>query len=170
METTTENTVSVPEGMAVEEPREEAQTIDMDQLLGNVTSEEEPEAEQEQQEEQEPELTPEEARTQAIKGGFQALYEDGWTEEELLALSRDKTVREDIAAGKDFYRAVSAYERRQRAQSKAPAKRAVPTAQRPATAEARKTSAVEEMSDAEFARFSDEAVRLARQGKRVTIR
>lgn len=161
---------AVQDGMTVEEAQENAPAVDMEQLLGNVTSEEDPEPEQEQQEEpQEPEQTPEEARAQAIKGGFQALYEDGWTEEELLRLSRDKTVREDIAAGKDFYRAVSAYERRQRAQS-APAKRGVPTLKTPSAVETRKTSAVEEMSDAEFARFSDEAIRQARLGKRVTIR
>ena len=162
---------AVQDGMTVEEAQENAPTVDMEQLLGNVTSEEDPEPEQEQQQEepQEPEQTPEEARAQAIKGGFQALYEDGWTQEELLRLSRDKTVREDIAAGKDFYRAVSAYERRQRAQS-APAKRGVPTLKTPSAVETRKTSAIEEMRDAEFAKFSDEAIRLARQGKRVTIR
>ena len=117
----------------------------------------------------------EDAQKQAITQGIQSLFEDGWTSDELRAFSMDATVREDIAAGRSVRQAATAYLRRGRsAQEQAPAgantRRGVPTLRSQATAPTRDRSAIDDMTDAEFAEFSERAMEAAMSGKRVLIR
>jgi hypothetical protein len=162
--------------VVTEDTASETPEISADELFENLTSEEEPEQEEPAQEEQaeqeeqteEEELSPEEAQKQAITIGLQALFEDGWTNEELLAFSKDKTVRADIAAGKDVIRAAMAYERRQRTAAPAKsAKKSVPTLKSAATSGARNSNRIDEMTDAEFDAFSRKAQAAMREGKLV---
>ena len=117
----------------------------------------------------------EDAQKQAITQGIQSLFEDGWTSDELRAFSMDPTVREDIAAGRSVRQAATAYLRRGRsAQEQPPAgantRRGVPTLRSQATAPTRDRSAIDDMTDAEFAAFSERAMEAAMSGKRVLIR
>ena len=117
----------------------------------------------------------EDAQKQAITQGIQSLFEDGWTSDELRAFSMDATVREDIAAGRSVRQAATAYLRRGRsAQEQPPAganpRRGVPTRRSQATAPTRDRSAIDDMTDAEFAAFSERAMEAAMSGKRVLIR
>lgn len=117
----------------------------------------------------------EDAQKQAITQGIQSLFEDGWTSDELRAFSMDATVREDIAAGRSVRQAATAYLRRGRsAQEQPPAgantRRGVPTLRSQATAPTRDRSAIDDMTDAEFAEFSERAMEAAMSGKRVLIR
>lgn len=117
----------------------------------------------------------EDAQKQAITQGIQSLFEDGWTSDELRAFSMDATVREDIAAGRSVRQAATAYLRRGRsAQEQPPAgantRRGVPTLRSQATAPTRDRSAIDDMTDAEFAAFSERAMEAAMSGKRVLIR
>lgn len=158
---------------AVETPAE----VTADELFENLTREEDPEPEpepepEEQPEEEpvaEPEVSEEEAHKQAITNGLQMLFEDGWTHEELLAFSNDKTVRADIAAGKDVVRAAMAYERRQRSNAKPAPKKSVPTLRAPATSGAKDMSAIDEMTDAQFDEFSKRAKEALMAGKLVSF-
>lgn len=164
---------AVQDAMQVDEVQETAPEVSAEDLYETLTAPEtEPEQETEPETEaQEEELSPEEAQKQAVVRDIQTLMEDGLTGDDLNAIARDKQVREDVQAGKTFRQAVMAYLRRQNtAAAPKNAKRGVPTATRPATAPAHEHSAIEDMSDEEFARFSEKAVRLAREGKRVTIR
>lgn len=168
----TENQVAVQD-MVIEEPAIEQAEVNAEELFNNLTQEPEPEAPAEEETpEEEPELSPEEAHKKAITDGIQTLWEDGWTGDELTEFSRDKQVREDIASGKTVRQAATAYMRRMRtAQAQKPvAKRGVPTVQTHATSGAPTVNRVAEMSDKEFAEFSERAIRAAKDGKRVTIK
>lgn len=165
---------AVQDTMLVDEAQETAPEVSAEDLYEALTAPEtepEQETEPETEAQEEEELTPEEAQKQAVVRDIQTLMEDGLTGDDLNAIARDKQVREDVQAGKTFRQAVMAYLRRQHAPAaQKSAKRGVPTATRPATAPAHEHSAIEDMSDEEFARFSEKAVRLAHEGKRVTIR
>ena len=164
---------AVQDAMVVDEVQDTAPEVSADDLYNALTSEEEATEETEPETEQEePELTPEEAQKKAIEGDIRTLMDDGMDGETLNGLARVKSIREAVQSGKSFRQAVMAYLIGQHAQGKAekPAKRGVPTATRAATAGTHEPSAIEDMSDEEFARFSEKAVRLAREGKRVTIR
>ena len=166
-----ENVENTAPAVVTEEAAQEQETIAAEELFENITSEdaEEEEQQQEEQQEEEPELSPEEAHKKAITDGLQTLFEDGWTQEELLAFSKDKTVRADIAAGKDVIRAAMAYERRQRtaAPAKTAAKKSVPTLKSAATSGARDSNRFDEMTDAEFDAFNRKARAAMLEGKRV---
>lgn len=168
----TENQVAVQD-LVIEELAQQQDEVNAEELYGNLTQDPEPEAPAEEAvQEEEPELSPEEAQKKAITDGIQTLFEDGWTGEELTEFSRDKQVREDIAGGKTVRQAATAYMRRMRtAQTQKPVtKRAVPTVQTHATSGAPSVNRVAEMSDKEFAEFSERAIRAAKDGKRVTIK
>lgn len=169
----TENPVTVQD-MVIEEPVAETAEVNADELFEALTSENEPEvAEQEEEPEKEPELTPEEAHKKSITDGIQSLFEDGWTGDELKEFSQDKQVREDIANGKTVRQAATAYMRRMRNASTVKpvtTKKGVPTVQASATSGAPNVNRVAEMTDKEFAEFSERAIRAAKDGKRVTIK
>lgn len=171
-----ENQVAVPEGMTVEEPAEQAQEVNMDELIGSLTAEpQEPEPEQETEPEAAPEEepeTPEQARNRELQEGIRALFDAGMTRDEMDAFVADNAVRRDIADGKSVMQAALAHMRRQTtgAAQKSAAKRSVPTLRSAATQGAKDADRIAEMSDEEFARFAEKAERAAREGKKVAIR
>ena len=172
-----ENMENTTPAVVTEDATPAATEISADELFENLTSEgteeereqEAPAQEEQEEPEQEQELSPEEAHKQAITNGLQALFEDGWTQEELIALSKDKTVRADVAAGKDIIRAAMAYERRQRTAAKPAAKKSVPTMRTQATAGAKDANAIAEMTDAQFDEFSRKAKAALLEGKLVSF-
>lgn len=170
-----ENVENTTPAVVVEDAVETPAELPAEELFENLTApvedepaQEEPAAEDQPADEGEPELSPEEAQKQAINNGIQALFEDGWDQEELRAFSKDKTVREQIAAGKDFMRVAAAYERRQRA-AKPAAKKAPQTIRSAATTGARDASAISSMTDAQFDEFSRRAKAALLEGKLVSF-
>jgi hypothetical protein len=95
------------EAMQIEEDTGAAeQVLDSEALIDSLTTEQtEEQTEQpaeEQPAEEEEQVSPEQAQRNAIQSGITALYEDGWTEDELTAFSKDAKARADIKAGKDL--------------------------------------------------------------------
>ena len=105
-----------------------------------------------------------------IREGIGMLFEDGWTGEELAALSQDEGVRADVAQGKDLIRAAAAYLRRQMAaMALAPRRRGVPVARTSAAGNVAQRDRIEEMSDAQFDEFSKKARAAAMMGRKVRM-
>lgn len=161
---------AVQDPMTVDAAEQQEPEIGAEELYEALTAEPEEEEAQEPEAE-EPELTPEEKQKQAVVNDIRSLMDDGLTGDELKAIARDKGVREAVQGGKPFRQAVMAYLRGQIGGAAVkPTKRGIPTATRPATAGASDHSAIADMSDEEFARFSEKATRLAKEGKRVSMR
>lgn len=172
-----ENVENTTPAVVVEDAVDTPAELPAEELFENLTApvedepaQEEPASDDQPADEGETEhaLSPEEAQKQAINNGIQALFEDGWDQEELRAFSKDKTVREQIAAGKDFMRVAAAYERRQRA-AKPAAKKAPQTIRSAATTGARDASAISSMTDAQFDEFSRRAKAALLEGKLVSF-
>ena len=105
-----------------------------------------------------------------LREGIGMLFEDGWTGEELEALSQDEGVRGDVAAGIDLIRAAAKMLRRQLAQTmQAPRRRGVPVARSSAAGTAAPENRIEAMSDAQFDVFSRQAREAAMMGRRVKM-
>ena len=105
-----------------------------------------------------------------IREGIGMLFEDGWTGEELAALSQDEGVRADVAQGKDLIRAAAAYLRRQMAaMAQVPRRRGVPVARTSAAGNVAQRDRIEEMSDAQFDEFSKKARAAAMMGRKVRM-
>ena len=105
-----------------------------------------------------------------IREGIGMLFEDGWTGEELAALSQDEGVRAEIAQGRDLIRAAAAYLKRQlAAMQQAPRRRGVPVTRASAAGHAPQGNPIETMSDAQFDEFSRKARAAAMMGKKVKI-
>jgi len=107
----------------------------------------------------------------AIREGIAALFEDGWTGEELAALSQDMGVRQDVAAGLDVVRAACKYLRAQMMLMKqAPRRRGVPVSRAAGGgAVLPQGSRIDEMSDAQFEAFSRQAREAAMMGRKVKM-
>ncbi|MBE5798986.1 MAG: hypothetical protein E7321_03435 [Clostridiales bacterium] len=106
----------------------------------------------------------------AIREGIGMLFEDGWTGEELMALSQDEGVRGDVAQGKDLIRAAAAYLRRKMAMmTQAPRRRGVPVTRASAAGQVAQTDQIDAMSDAQFDEFSKKARAAAMMGKKVRM-
>ena len=107
----------------------------------------------------------------AIREGIAELFEDGWTSEELAALSQDMGVREDVARGLDVVRAACRYLRAQMTAMKAaPRRRGVPVARMAGGAGmAMQDNRIEAMTDAQFEAFSRQAREAAMMGKKVKM-
>ena len=106
----------------------------------------------------------------AIREGIGMLFEDGWTGEELSALSQDAIVRADVAQGKDLIRAAAAYLKRQLAvMQQAPRRRGVPVTRASAAGHAPQGDPIEAMTDAQFDEFSRKARAAAMMGKKVKM-
>lgn len=101
-----------------------------------------------------------------IREGIGELFEDGWTQEELLALSQDEGVRADVAAGKDVVRAACAYVRRMRAPMR---RRGVPVTRVSSAGPIPQENPIEQMSDAQFDQFSKQAREAAMMGRKVRM-
>ena len=122
--------------------------------------------EQERQEEES------EAMAARIREGIGALFEDGWTSEELAQLSQDAQVRNDIADGKDVIRAAAAYLRRQlimAQQAQAMKRRGVPVAKTASSGAPAMENRIEQMTDAQFDAFSREARTAAMMGRKIRM-
>ena len=106
----------------------------------------------------------------SIREGIGMLFEDGWTAEELSALSQDEGVRADVAQGKDVVRAAAAYLKRQMAEMQhAPRKRGVPVTRASAAGQVMQDNRIEAMSDAQFDAFSRQARAAAMMGRKVKM-
>ena len=106
----------------------------------------------------------------AIREGIGMLFEDGWTGEELSALSQDAIVRAEVAQGKDLIRAAAAYLKRQMAaMQQAPRRRGVPVTRASAAGYAPQGDPIEAMTDAQFDEFSRKARAAAMMGKKVRM-
>lgn len=164
------------EAMQIEEDTGAAeQVLDSEALIDSLTSEQVEEPEQEQPAEEQPaqeeeQVSPEQAQRNAIQSGITALYEDGWTEDELTAFSKDAKVRTDIKAGKDFMRVANAYLVRQmQAEKPAGGKRGVGTIKSATTAGVNNGNRIEDMTDKQFEEFSRRAYEAAMSGKKVKM-
>lgn len=99
----------------------------------------------------------------------QSLYADGWTEDELLALTTDAEVKRQFAAGVSLRKAAKMYlQRQQTAQPQTP-KRGVPTAKTAGSGAPPDDNAIANMTDAEFDAFQKRVERAAMEGKRVRL-
>ena len=162
------------EAMQIEEETGSAeQVIDSEALIDSLTSEQ-PEEQTEQPAEEQPaeeeQASPEQAQRNAIQSGITALYEDGWTEDELTAFSKDAKARADIKAGKDFMRVANAYLMRQmQAEKPAGGKRGVGTIKSATTAGVNNGNRIEDMTDKQFEEFSRRAYEAAMSGKKVKM-
>lgn len=106
----------------------------------------------------------------AIREGIAELFEDGWTQEELLALSQDMAVREAVAKGHDVVRAACAYLRAKMQQMPSPMRRrAVPVSRVSGAGSAMQGSGIEQMTDAQFEAFSRQAREAAMMGRKVRM-
>ena len=162
------------EAMQIEEETGSAeQVIDSEALIDSLTSEqteEQPEQPAEEQPAEEEQVSPEQAQRNAIQSGITALYEDGWTEDELTAFSKDAKARADIKAGKDFMRVANAYLMRQmQAEKPAGGKRGVGTIKSATTAGVNNGNRIEDMTDKQFEEFSRRAYEAAMSGKKVKM-
>lgn len=104
----------------------------------------------------------------AMTAAVRTLLEDGWTREELNAFAADETALREMAEGKSIRQAARAFDQRQHAAQRA-RKKGVPTLRATAAGSERDGSMIEEMSDEEFARFSDAAYQALMQNKRVAF-
>lgn len=104
---------------------------------------------------------------EAMTAAVQTLIDDGWTADELQAFVADEEAQADMAAGRSVRQAARAFEKRQTAPKTR--KQSVPTIRTPATSGARTNNLIDDMSDEEFARFSERAYQELMAGKKVTF-
>ena len=96
------------------------------------------------------------------------LFEDGWTTGELDAMTQDEGVKREIASGHGIVRAACGYLKRM-LETAAARKGNVPIARTTAAGAVRPGSAIEQMSDREFAAFSKRAQEAMMAGKKVRM-
>lgn len=108
-------------------------------------------------------------REAEITSGLNSLIDDGWTMEELRAFSGDEQVKQDVNSGMSIRKAAKAYlQREAEPKETTPVKRrSVPTAKTAGTGNVPEENKIENMTDVEFARFSDRAQEMMMEGKRV---
>lgn len=97
----------------------------------------------------------------------QSLYADGWTEDELLALTTDAEVKRQFASGVSLRKAAKMYLQRQQTKQPQTPKRGVPTAKTAGSGAPPDDNAIANMTDAEFDAFQKRVERAAMEGKRV---
>lgn len=108
----------------------------------------------------------------SLREGIGMLFEDGWSAEELAALSQDEGVRSDVAAGVDLIRAAARMLRRQLLEARAmqaPRRRGVPVTHSSAAGAAMPENRIDAMSDAQFDAFSRQARAAAMMGRKVRM-
>lgn len=108
-------------------------------------------------------------REAEITSGLNSLIDDGWTMEELRAFSSDEQVKQDVNSGMSIRKAAKAYLQREAAPKETALnkRRSVPTAKTAGAGNVLEENKIENMTDAEFARFSDRAQEMMMEGKRV---
>ena len=102
------------------------------------------------------------AAQEALAGEIRALYQDGWPVEQLEALAGDGQAHEEMARGASLRQAATAFLMR-----RADAGRNLPQMRTGAYGTAKNAAHVSQMSDAEFARFSDEAYQRLMAGEKI---
>jgi len=106
----------------------------------------------------------------SIREGIAVLFEDGWTGEELAALSQDMGVRQDVARGLDVVRAACKYLRAQmEAAKQVPRRRSVPIARAMGGGGLPPENRIDAMNDAQFEAFSRQAKAAAMMGRKVKM-
>jgi len=103
-----------------------------------------------------------------MTASVQGLLDDGWTPDELREFAADETAQAEMANGKSVRQAATAFMKRQTAPQTAK-RRGVPTFRSAATSGAKQGNLIDDMSDAEFARFADRAYQAAMNGKKVSF-
>lgn len=103
-----------------------------------------------------------------MTAAVRSLMEDGWTADELHAFAADETAQAEMAGGKTVRQAAKAFMTRQNAPQTV-RRRGVPTFRASATSGAKQGNLIDDMSDAEFARFSERARQAAMDGKKVSF-
>ena len=111
----------------------------------------------------------EDKATEDMTAAVQSLIDDGWTAEELRAFVADETAQADMANGKSVRQAARAFEKRQYSAPPSTKKSSVPTFRNAATSSVKRGNLIAEMSDEEFARFSERAYEALMDGKKVTF-
>lgn len=97
----------------------------------------------------------------------QSLYADGWTVDELRALTADAEVQRQFAEGVSLRKAAKMYLQRQQTKPPQTPKRGVPTAKTAGSGAPPDDNAIANMTDAEFDAFQKRVERAAMEGKRV---
>ncbi len=116
--------------------------------------------------EQAAENAEEDAQTEeALREEIGMLFEDGWSAQELMALTQDTQVRQDVADGIGLIRAAAKMLRRQAT----PRRRGLPVTRAAGAGAAPEGSRIEEMTDAQFDAFSRQARAAAMMGKKVRM-
>lgn len=112
---------------------------------------------------------PTDARSSEIQADVQSLYSDGWTLEELQALTTDEQVRRQVnSEGMSLRKAAKMYLQRQTAQTTT-RRRSVPTAKSAGSGAPPDDNPIANMTDAEFDAFQKRVERAAMEGKRVKL-
>lgn len=100
------------------------------------------------------------------------LIEDGWTTGEMQAFCSDAEVARQVNSGVSIRRAAKAYLQRVSGEAESGGtthKRGVPTARTAGSGRVTGENPIENMTDEEFARFSDRAQKMMMEGKQVRI-
>lgn len=100
------------------------------------------------------------------------LIEDGWTTGEMQAFCSDAEVARQVNSGVSIRRAAKAYLQRVGGEAEIGGtthKRGVPTARTAGSGRVTGENPIENMTDEEFARFSDRAQKMMMEGKQVRI-
>lgn len=112
---------------------------------------------------------PTDARSGELQADVQSLYSDGWTLEELQALTTDEQVRRQVnSEGMSLRKAAKMYLQRQTAQTTT-RRRSVPTAKSAGSGALPDNNPIANMTDAEFDAFQERVERAAMEGKRVKL-
>ncbi len=104
-----------------------------------------------------------------VRQGIGELFQDGWSEEELLDFSRDAQARRDVAGGMSVSRAACAYLRRALEAQQRLHKRGVPTVRHGAADGADEGERIERMTDEQFDAFSRKARAAMMAGRSVRL-
>lgn len=108
-------------------------------------------------------------QTGQAEADVQSLYADGWTVDELQALTTDAEVQRQFAAGVSLRKAAKMYLQRQQTVQPQTPKRGVPTAKTAGSGAPPDDNAIANMTDAEFDVFQKRVERAAMEGKRVRL-
>lgn len=109
-------------------------------------------------------------RLDEFKADVASLQADGWTSEELQALTTDAQVNRDvIGGGMSLRKAAKIYLQRVNAPQEQTKRRGVPTAKTAGSGTVPEENAIADMSDEEFEKFQKRVERAAMQGKRVRL-
>ena len=108
-------------------------------------------------------------QTGQAEADVQSLYADGWTVDELQALTTDAEVQRQFAAGVSLRKAAKMYLQRQQTVQPQTPKRGVPTAKTAGSGVPPDDNAIANMTDAEFDALQKRVERAAMEGKRVRL-